>query len=172
MTSATRSTPISAMETVTGLQPVEDRQEIKELTHFAKFKRLQDHPMHERMNQPTRRRLKRSSFIQHSRILERKKSWAAWPYVWTSSISQNHPILETKTTPKNMHKSARGHRQRLSTWAKEEVTEAGVYQHQVPRRPVHLCLHRRLCIRHNPRWGWRGVRQVQWWKGTHHHSHR
>ena len=74
MTGAMRSTPISAMETVTGLQPLEDRQEIKVLTQATKFKRLQDHPMHERMNQPTRGRLKRSNFLQHSRILERKNS--------------------------------------------------------------------------------------------------
>ena len=74
MTGAMRSTSISAMETVTGLQPLEDRQEIKVLTQAAKFKRLQDHPMHERMNQPTRGRLKRSNFLQHSRILERKNS--------------------------------------------------------------------------------------------------
>ena len=73
MTGAMRSTPISAMETVTGLQPLEDRQKIKVLTQAAKFKRLQDHPMHERMNQPMRGRLKRSNFLQHSRILERKK---------------------------------------------------------------------------------------------------
>ena len=72
ITGAMRSTPISAMETVTGLQPLEDRQEIKILTQAAKFKRLQDHPMHERMNQPTRGRLKRSNFLQHSRILERR----------------------------------------------------------------------------------------------------
>ena len=74
MTGAIRSIPISAMETVTGLQPLEDRQEMKVLTHAAKFKRLQDHPMHERMNQPTRGRLKRSNFLQHNRILERKTS--------------------------------------------------------------------------------------------------
>ena len=72
MTGAMRSSPISAMETVTGLQPLEDRQEIKILTQAAKFKRLQDHPMHERMNQPTRGRLQRSSFLKHSRILERR----------------------------------------------------------------------------------------------------
>ena len=65
-----RSTPIFAMEMVTGLQTLEDRQEIEVLTQAAKFKRLQDHPMHERMNQPTRGRLKRSNFLQHSRILE------------------------------------------------------------------------------------------------------
>ena len=74
MTGAMRSTPISAVETVTGLQPLEDRQEIKVLTRAAKFKRLQDHPMHQRMNQPTRGRLKSSNFLQHSRILERRNS--------------------------------------------------------------------------------------------------
>ena len=71
MTGTMQSTPISAMETVTGLQPIEDRQEIKVLTQAAKFNRLWDHLMHEHMNQPTRGRLKRSNFIQHSRILKR-----------------------------------------------------------------------------------------------------
>ena len=74
MTGSMRSTPIFAMETVTGLQPLEDRQEIKVLTQAAKFKRLQDHPMHERMNQPRRGRLNRSNFLHHSRILERRSS--------------------------------------------------------------------------------------------------
>ena len=58
-TGAMRNTPISAMQTVTGLQPLEDRQEIKILTQAAKLKRHQDHPVHECMNQPTRGRLKK-----------------------------------------------------------------------------------------------------------------
>ena len=103
MTGAMQSTPISAMEKVTGLQPLEDRQEIKVLTQAAKFKRLQDHPMRERMNQPTRGRLKRSNFLQHSRILERKNSELLDHMPLTHSISQDHPLLETRTTPNNMH---------------------------------------------------------------------
>ena len=79
------------METVAGLQPLEDRQEIKVLTQAAKFKRLQDHPMHERMNQPTRGRLKRSNFLQHSRILERKSSELL--------EHMTKPILTVKTIP-------------------------------------------------------------------------
>ena len=74
VTGAKRSTPISAMEKVTDLKPIEDIQEIKVLTQAAKFKRLQDHPMHKRMNQPTRGRLKRASFIQRYRILERRNT--------------------------------------------------------------------------------------------------
>ena len=42
------STPIHAMEAVTILQPFQDKLEIKE--QAAKFKRLQDHLMHEHMN--------------------------------------------------------------------------------------------------------------------------
>ena len=38
MTGAMRSTPVSAMKTVTGLQPIEDRQEIKVLPQAAKLK--------------------------------------------------------------------------------------------------------------------------------------
>ena len=72
MTGAMWSTPISAMETATGLQQKEDRQEIKVLTQAAKFKRLQDHPTHERMNQQTRGILKRSNVLQHNMILERR----------------------------------------------------------------------------------------------------
>ena len=60
------------METVTGLQNIEDRQEIKVLMQAAKFKRLQDHLIHEYMNQPTSGRLKRSNFIQHTRVPERR----------------------------------------------------------------------------------------------------
>ena len=74
MTDAMRSTPISTMETVTVLQTLEDRQEVKILTQAAKFKRLQNHPMHERMNQPTTGRPKRFNFLQHSRILDRRNS--------------------------------------------------------------------------------------------------
>ena len=74
MAGAMRSTPITAMKTVTCLQPLEDRHEIKVLAQAAKFKRLQDHPMHECMNQPTRGRLKTSNFPQHSRIFERRNS--------------------------------------------------------------------------------------------------
>ena len=74
MIGAMWSTPMFAMKTAIGLQPLENRQEVKVLTQTVKFKRLQEHPMHERMNQPTRGRLKSSDFLQHSRNLERRNS--------------------------------------------------------------------------------------------------
>ena len=60
------------METVTGLQLIEDRHEIKVLTQAAKFKRLRDHLVHEHIHQPTRGRLTRSNFLPHSWIIERR----------------------------------------------------------------------------------------------------
>ena len=73
MTEAMHSTPISALETITGLQCLEDKSRIKVLTQAAKFRRLTDHPMHSQMSKPTKERPKRSSFIHHSRILGRQQ---------------------------------------------------------------------------------------------------
>ena len=68
-----KSTPIMKLETITGLQSVDDRRDLKLLSQAAKFKRLQDHPMRQRLSQPTKGRLKRESFIHQSRILERRQ---------------------------------------------------------------------------------------------------
>ena len=70
ITGAMKSTPIMELETITGLQSLDDRRDLKLLSLAAKFKRLQDHPMRQRLSQPTKRRLKRESFIHRSRILE------------------------------------------------------------------------------------------------------
>ena len=81
------------------------RQEIKVLMQTTKFRRLQDHPMHERMNQPTRGGLKRSNFLQHSRILKRRNpellDHMPKPIPSVKSY-QDEPLLET-TSPKNVH---------------------------------------------------------------------
>ena len=72
ITGAMKSTPIQELETITGLQSLEDRRNTKLLTQAAKFKRLPGHPMKERLSQPTKGRLKRESFIHQSRKLERQ----------------------------------------------------------------------------------------------------
>ena len=72
ITGAMRSTPIQELETITGLEPMEDRRDTKLLTQAAKFKRLPNHPMKDRLYQPTKGRLKRGSFIHQSRVLERR----------------------------------------------------------------------------------------------------
>ena len=72
ITGALKSTPIQAMETLTGLQSLESRRDTKVLIQAAKFKRMKNHPMKKRMSEPTKCRLKRSSFIHHSRMLEKR----------------------------------------------------------------------------------------------------
>ena len=68
-----KSTPIMELETITGLQSLDDRRDLKLLSQAAKFKRLQDHLMRQRLSQPTKGRLKRESFVHQSRILERRQ---------------------------------------------------------------------------------------------------
>ena len=68
-----KSTPIMELETITGLQSLDNRRDLKLLSQAAKFKRLQDHPMRQRLSQPTKGRLKRESFVHQSRMLERRQ---------------------------------------------------------------------------------------------------
>ena len=73
ITGAMKSTPIMELETITGLQSLDDRRDLKLLSQAAKLKRLQDHPMRQRLSQPTKGRLKRESFVHQSRMLERRQ---------------------------------------------------------------------------------------------------
>ena len=72
ITGAMKSTPIQELESITGLESLEDRRDTKLLKQAAKFKRLPDHPMHNRLTKPTKGRLKRGSFVHQTRILERR----------------------------------------------------------------------------------------------------
>ena len=72
ITGALKSTPIHAMNTLTGLDTLENRRDSKILQQSAKFKRLGDHPMNARMKDVGNSRLKRSSFVHQSRKLERQ----------------------------------------------------------------------------------------------------
>ncbi|RUS82318.1 hypothetical protein EGW08_009908 [Elysia chlorotica] len=72
ITGAMKSTPIKELETITGLAPIVQRKDSKLLIQAAKFRRLPEHPMKDRMSQPVKRRLKRESFLQQVRSLEKK----------------------------------------------------------------------------------------------------
>ena len=100
ITGAMKSTPIHAMETLTGLQTLEDRRDTKILTQSAKYKRLEDHPMRTRMSDITKCRLKRSSFLHQSRRLERK----------------NKDLLEHANKPIPTHSA-------LPTWNRKQFPE-------------------------------------------------
>ena len=71
MTGAMCSTPISCLETITGLQSLEERCDIKVLTQDEKFKRLPNHPM-SNITRVTKTRLLRTSFLKNPKILEKR----------------------------------------------------------------------------------------------------
>ena len=67
MTGAIKS--VKGLESITGIQPLCDRRDMKMLVQDAKFKRLTDHPINQRMGQPVCRRLKRNSFLHQANEL-------------------------------------------------------------------------------------------------------
>ena len=73
ITVAMKSTPIVELGTITGLQSLDYRRDFKLLNQAAKFKRLQDHSVRQRLPHATKGRPKSESFIHQSRILEREE---------------------------------------------------------------------------------------------------
>ena len=71
MTGAMKSTPIAAMEEVTGIQSLEKRRQMKILTQAEKFKCQQGHPMKTKVSGYTRKRIKRESFASRVKKLQR-----------------------------------------------------------------------------------------------------
>ena len=69
MTGARKSTPVKDLESITGIQPLCDRTDMKMLVENAKFKRLTDHSMNQRKCQPLCRCLKRKSFLHQTKEL-------------------------------------------------------------------------------------------------------
>ena len=67
MTGALKSTPINDMETITGLESMGDRREVKQVIQLEKMKRLQHHPMRERVTTRTKSRLIRLSFLHKAK---------------------------------------------------------------------------------------------------------
>ena len=58
ITGAMKTTPIAAMEETTNLQSLEERRKEKSLRQGEKVKRLPSHPLHKKLQEPTKNRLK------------------------------------------------------------------------------------------------------------------
>ena len=72
MTGAMKSTPIREMETLSGLQSIEDRRDSKTLIQEEKYKTLPSLPMYKRLRtQKLKPRLKRKSFIVNVKTLRK-----------------------------------------------------------------------------------------------------
>ena len=75
---AMKTTPIHEMEKTANVEPLERRRDLKVLLQGEKLQRLPAHPLHNRLQQPTKNRLKRQSLnhqykalrAQHRDILE------------------------------------------------------------------------------------------------------
>ena len=105
MTGAMKSTPIREMETLSGLQSIEDRRDSKTLIQEEKYKKLPSLPMYKRLRtQKSKPRLKRKSFIVNVKTLRKSMDismdtepeqvtvanpWPAW------KIKHRLEILET-----------------------------------------------------------------------------
>ena len=72
ITGAMRSTPITEMEKITGVQRLGQRRDAKNMMQAEKFKCLANHPMKTRLEGLTKNRLKRSSFVHESKKLSRQ----------------------------------------------------------------------------------------------------
>jgi len=71
ITGGLRSTPITKMEATAGLQNLQERRDEKIIITTEKFRRLKQHPMHEKVKELTKNRLKRSSYNHLSKKLMR-----------------------------------------------------------------------------------------------------
>ena len=51
---AMKTTPITVMENTAGVEPLESRRQAKLLIHAEKMKRMPDHPLHQKLKDPTK----------------------------------------------------------------------------------------------------------------------
>ena len=72
MTGGLKSTPIQKMETLTGLESIEERKDTKLLIQRQKYKAMPSCKIFNRINSTSKGRLKRTSFANESKQLEKK----------------------------------------------------------------------------------------------------
>lgn len=96
ITGAMKTTPIVKMEETTNIPPLTKRRELKAMLQANKFRCSQNHPMKERLQAPSSRRLKRSSFAVESRALNRKHQEILPNQVIPLSFSLDAPPWEDR----------------------------------------------------------------------------
>ena len=100
ITGSLRSTPISAMETETGLQSLEERRDNKILMQFSKFTTLSKHPMYLQVDKPIPERLKRNNFLKSAKTLYAKLNLPPIDRNATLPTYQEYPPWENENNPK------------------------------------------------------------------------
>ncbi|KAK7108155.1 hypothetical protein V1264_015944 [Littorina saxatilis] len=94
---AMKTTPITEMEKTASVQPLEARREEKLLIQGEKMKRLESHPLHDKLQALTKNRLKRQS-LNHQ-IKEQQRNNAD---ILTPSPTQCEPLTSTDWTPQRL----------------------------------------------------------------------
>ena len=110
MTSAIKSTPVKDLESITGIKPLCDRTYMKMRLQDAKFKRLTDHPMNQRMGRPVCIRLKRNSFLHRTKELIKQNTGLHnhTPEELPTCLSPPPPPpMEIRSPPKHQHENTR-----------------------------------------------------------------
>ena len=92
ITGAMKTTPINEMEKITGLHSLTERKEEKVLIHSEKLKRLQSHPACNKISEPTKNRIKRTSFNHLSKDLGRQHT-----EIIGSLQSDREPLHDTES---------------------------------------------------------------------------
>ena len=100
ITGSLRSTPISAMETETGLQSLEERRDNKILMQFSKFTTLSKHPMYLQVDKPIPERLKRNNFLKSAKTLYAKLNLPPIDRNATLPTYQEYPLWENENNSK------------------------------------------------------------------------
>ena len=67
-----KSTPIANMHVTAAVEPLDSRRNAKLLTHGEKVKRMTDHPLHKRLQDLTKNRLKRTGLNHILKEQQRK----------------------------------------------------------------------------------------------------
>ena len=91
---AMKTTPITEMEKRADIEPLELRRNFKVLTQTEKLKRLPNHPLHEKLQAPTKNRLKRQSLNHLARELGNKQE-----DILDSEISEECHLRSSKWNP-------------------------------------------------------------------------
>ena len=88
---AMKTTPIAEMEKTAGVEPLEGRRQAKLLIHAEKMKRMQDHPVHQKLKDPTKKQIeKEKSEPPSKRTAEgtRRHPYNRWTPVWKTDFKQ------------------------------------------------------------------------------------
>ena len=130
MTGGMKSTPIREMETLSGLQSIEDRRDSKTLIQEEKYKRLPSLPMYKRLTtQKSKPRLKRESFIVNVKTLRKSMDistdtepeqvtvanpWPAWKTSYKNlRNNQSYRVIISNEPFRYQHKSQKYNRKTL-----------------------------------------------------------